>query len=86
MNIHPTAIISGKAKIGKNVTIGAYTVVYDNVDIGDGSVIESFCELGVANSLSGSDVLTIGANAHIRSHSIFMRALNSIHRLLQAIG
>ncbi|MFM5840749.1 N-acetyltransferase [Aeromonas caviae] len=71
MNIHPTAIISGKAKIGKNVTIGAYTVIYDNVDIGDGSVIESFCEIGVANSLSEGNVLIIGENAHIRSHSIF---------------
>lgn len=71
MNIHPTAIISKKAKIGHGVTIGAYSIVSDNVEIGDGSVIESFCELGVANVLSGGGTLILGKNSHIRSHSVF---------------
>lgn len=33
--IHPTAIISEKAKIGKNVNIGPFVVIYDDVEIGD---------------------------------------------------
>lgn len=33
--IHPTAIISDKAKIGKNAKIGPYVVIYDDVVIGD---------------------------------------------------
>lgn len=70
MNIHPTAIISGKAKIGKNVTIGAYSIIYDNVDIGDNTIIEAFCEIGIENALSEGEILFIGANSHIRSHSI----------------
>jgi UDP-N-acetylglucosamine acyltransferase len=38
-NIHPSAIISSSAKLGENVTIGAYCVIGDEVEIGDGSVI-----------------------------------------------
>ncbi|EKO3925801.1 N-acetyltransferase [Vibrio metschnikovii] len=69
--IHPTAIISEKAKIGKNVSIGAYSIVYDNVVIADNTIIESYCELGVSNHLSGGHILTIGESSHIRSRSTF---------------
>ena len=71
MKIHPTAIISPKAKLGNNVEIGPSTIVYDNVVIGDNSIIGAFCEIGVANHLSKGEPLVIGANANIRSHSIF---------------
>ena len=33
--IHPTAIISEKAKIAKGVTIAANAIIYDNVELGD---------------------------------------------------
>ncbi|MGI2091619.1 N-acetyltransferase [Shewanella oncorhynchi] len=72
--IHPTALISEKAIIGNNVTIGAYTVVYDNVVIGNNSTIEAFCELGVENKFCDSLPLVLGENAYIRSHSIFYAA------------
>lgn len=71
MKIHPTAIISPKAKLGNNVEIGPSTIVYDNVVIGDNSIIGAFCEIGVANHLSKGEPLVIGASANIRSHSIF---------------
>jgi acyl-[acyl carrier protein]--UDP-N-acetylglucosamine O-acyltransferase len=32
--IHPTAIVSPNAKLGKNVTIGQFTTIYDNVILG----------------------------------------------------
>jgi UDP-N-acetylglucosamine acyltransferase len=38
-NIHPTSIISGKAKLGKNVVIGPFTSIGDHVEIGDGCVV-----------------------------------------------
>ncbi|MBR4153169.1 MAG: acyl-ACP--UDP-N-acetylglucosamine O-acyltransferase [Selenomonadaceae bacterium] len=38
-NIHPSAVISKSARIGENVTIGAYCVIGDEVEIGDGSII-----------------------------------------------
>ncbi|MDN3454337.1 MULTISPECIES: N-acetyltransferase [unclassified Psychrobacter] len=71
MNIHPTAIVSDKAIINTNVRIGAYTIIYDNVEIAENTIIEAFCEIGIANNFSNGDKLYIGANSHIRSHSIF---------------
>jgi len=69
--IHPTAIVSKKAKIGDNVKIGQYTTIYDNVEIADNTIIEGYCEIGVENHLSAGEILYIGLNSHIRSHSIF---------------
>ncbi len=69
--IHPTAIISNKAEIGENVSVGAFTIIHDNVVIKANSVIESYCELGVANHLSQGDKLVIGENSLIRSRSTF---------------
>jgi len=34
-NIHPTAIVSSKAKLGQNLEIGPYSVIYDDVEIDD---------------------------------------------------
>ena len=39
--IHETAIIDPKAKVPENVKIGAYTVIGPNVEIGEGSEIQS---------------------------------------------
>ena len=39
--IHKTAIIDPKAKISTNVSIGAYTVIGPNVEIGENSAIQS---------------------------------------------
>lgn len=38
--IHPTAIIDETAKLGKNVSVGAYTVIGADVSIGDNTIIE----------------------------------------------
>jgi UDP-3-O-[3-hydroxymyristoyl] glucosamine N-acyltransferase len=37
--IHPQAVVSPSAKIGKDVSIGALSFVDDDVEIGDGSVV-----------------------------------------------
>lgn len=71
MKVHPLALVSEKAKIGRNVTIGPFTTIHDNVVIGADTNIEAYCELGVANHLSGGEPVVIGAGSHIRSHSIF---------------
>lgn len=39
VNIHPTAIVDPKAKLGDNVTIGAYSVVGADVEVGNHSSI-----------------------------------------------
>ncbi|BCX47567.1 acyl-UDP-N-acetylglucosamine O-acyl transferase [Haloferula helveola] len=39
--IHPTALVSPKAKLGENVTIGPYCVIGDDVELGDGCTLHS---------------------------------------------
>lgn len=69
--IHQTAIVSTRAKIGKNVSIGAFSIIHDNVELGDDSVIESYCEIGYPTPLADNNSLIIGNNSLIRSHSLF---------------
>jgi acetyltransferase-like isoleucine patch superfamily enzyme len=69
--VHQTAIVSSKAKIGKNVSIGAFSIIHDNVEIGDNAVIDNYCEIGYPTKLAEGLPLVIGIGALIRSHSIF---------------
>ncbi len=41
MNIHPSAIVSEKAKIADNVVIGPYCIVGEKVEIGEGTILSS---------------------------------------------
>jgi UDP-N-acetylglucosamine acyltransferase len=38
-NIHNTAIVSSKAKLGENVQVAAYAIIEDDVEIGDGTIV-----------------------------------------------
>ena len=69
--IHHTAIVSPFAKVGVDVTIGPFSVIYDNVVIGAGCDIGSHCEIGVPSSLANGNPLVLGDNSLIRSHSVF---------------
>jgi acetyltransferase-like isoleucine patch superfamily enzyme len=71
LNIHPTALISPKAHIADNVRIGPFSVVHANVVLAENTIIESYCELGVATPLSDGSPLSIGENSRVRSHSVF---------------
>lgn len=59
--IHSTAIIEAGAKIGENVTIGAFTIIGSQVTIGDGTSIGSHCVI--------EGKTTIGKNNQIFSHA-----------------
>ncbi len=50
-------MVSRKAVIGKNVTIGPYAVIGDNVRIGDGTFIDSFAHV--------LEYTEVGKNCHI---------------------
>ncbi|WKE66786.1 N-acetyltransferase [Gallaecimonas kandeliae] len=69
-DIHPTALVSDKAIIGDDVSIGAFSIIHDNVVVGKGSKIESYCELGVVNKFCDDTPLVIGEKSLIRSHSV----------------
>lgn len=70
--IHPSAVVSPRAKLGENVQIGAFCLIHDDVEIGDNCEIQAYCELGVATPLAEGP-LVIGSNSLIRSHSVFYR-------------
>lgn len=76
--IHPTAVISSTAHIGKNVSIAPYVVIEDhvhiedNVTIGSHTVIEHHAKIGQYTHLSphitiGSNC-SVGKNCRIASH------------------
>jgi UDP-N-acetylglucosamine acyltransferase len=55
--IHPTAVVSARAELGRNVRVGAYSVIGDGVRIGDDTrvaphvVIEGPATLGEGNEI-----------------------------------
>ena len=87
MKIHETALISKDAQIGRNVEIGAFTIVNAGVSVGDFSTVGTFCELGVPSTNSSVPSLEIGPRSLIRSHSVFYSGskfgaqLNTGHRV-----
>ncbi|MFA9487836.1 MULTISPECIES: UDP-3-O-(3-hydroxymyristoyl)glucosamine N-acyltransferase [unclassified Mannheimia] len=45
-NIHPSAVISTDAKLGKNVSVGANAVIESGVELGDDAIIGAGCFVG----------------------------------------
>jgi UDP-3-O-[3-hydroxymyristoyl] glucosamine N-acyltransferase len=60
--IHPTAVVSPKAKLGKNAHIGPYVVIDDDVVIGDNAVL-------LAHAVIYRGV-TIGHNFFAHAHAV----------------
>lgn len=50
-NIHPTAVVSPKARIGEDCYIGPYSIVGDDVELGDGVRLESHCVIDGKTSI-----------------------------------
>lgn len=61
MSIHPTVIVSDRAKIADDVEIGPYCVIEGEVEIGPRTVIESHARIG-----SRYGRVTIGSDNHIQ--------------------
>jgi UDP-N-acetylglucosamine acyltransferase len=57
MQIHATAIVSPRARIGRDCYIGPYAIVGDDVELGDGVRIDAHCVIEGRTK--------IGAQAHI---------------------
>jgi UDP-N-acetylglucosamine acyltransferase len=56
-NIHPSAVVSTQARIGLDCYIGPYSIVGDEVELGDGVRLESHCVV--------DGKTTIGAGTHV---------------------
>jgi UDP-N-acetylglucosamine acyltransferase len=50
-NIHPTAVVSPKAKIGYDCYVGPYSIIGDEVELGDGVRLESHCVIDGRTSI-----------------------------------
>jgi UDP-3-O-[3-hydroxymyristoyl] glucosamine N-acyltransferase len=55
-SIHPTAVISSNATLGKNVSIGAYAVIGENAAIGSNTKIGEGCVIGMQSQI-GADCM-----------------------------
>ena len=62
MQIHPTALVSKKAKLGDDIQIGAFSIVGDNVQISSGTKVGSHCVIEGNTS--------IGKNCQIFSSAV----------------
>lgn len=79
------SIISEKAKIGKNVTIGAFCIIEEGVEIGDNTTIKNYVELRtgtkigknclIDSKVSSSGNCTIEDDVIIRYDSIIARGV-----------
>lgn len=56
-NIHPSAVVSSRARIGRDCSVGPYSIVGDDVELGDGVRLESHCVVDGRT--------TIGAGTHV---------------------
>ena len=61
MNIHPTAIVDDSAQIGKNVTIGPYSIIDKNVIINDGVEIKTHVVIGENTTIGKNCTIFHGA-------------------------
>ena len=76
-NIHPSAFISPNAKIGDNVTIGAFAVIENHVEIGANckiqahAVIQPFTKMGDGNVIHPHVVLgDLPQDIHFKSETV----------------
>lgn len=68
---HSSVYVAPRARIGNKVEIGPYSIVHENVVIGDRVKIGAYCELGISTALGNGTPLRIGNDSLIRSHSVF---------------
>lgn len=61
MNIHSTAIVSPEAKIGRNVTIGPYSVIEADTEIGDDCYIDAHVKIARYTSIGSRCRIYFGA-------------------------
>jgi UDP-N-acetylglucosamine acyltransferase len=61
MTIHPTALVSDGAKLGTNVTVGAYAIIESDTVIGDNTEIRAHACIKRFTSIGDSNIIYEGA-------------------------
>jgi UDP-N-acetylglucosamine acyltransferase len=80
MSVHPTAIVSPRARLGRHVVVGPYAVVEDDVVVGDSTeirahaVIKRFTTLGASNRVHEGAVLG-GEPQDVSFRGVFSRVV-----------
>lgn len=85
--IHPSAIVSPKARVGRGVVISERAVVRDDVEVGDGSFIDAGAIIGAEGLLylreGGNNLrirhrgaVSIGSHAVILANAVVVRAIH----------
>jgi UDP-3-O-[3-hydroxymyristoyl] glucosamine N-acyltransferase len=73
--VHPTAVVAPTARLGRNVTLGAYTVVEDNASIGENTTVYAHCYIGHDSRVGADCVIyprvTIRERVQIGDRCIF---------------
>jgi UDP-3-O-[3-hydroxymyristoyl] glucosamine N-acyltransferase len=70
MSVSPEARVDPSVRLGPDVDIGPFSIVHAGVNIGAGSRIGPFCEIGAPLPSRDTSSVVIGARANIRSHSV----------------
>jgi len=68
--IHPTASVAVGARLGPGVKVGPFSVIHTGVEVGEGTHIGAYCELGLPTNAARSYELHIEPRCVIRSHSV----------------
>lgn len=69
--VHASAIVSPKAKLGEDVEVGPFSIIHDNVVLGNRVRVGAYCELGISTPLGDGTPLIVGDDSLVRSHSVF---------------
>ena len=86
--IHPTALIHPSVELGRNVHVGAYSVIHENVVIGDDTFISSHVSIGEEAEHSSDKyelhprgvcpLIRIGKNVVIREFTTVNRPIKDV--------
>ena len=69
--VHPSSYVSPEAKLGDGVEVGPFSIIHENVILGNRVKVGAYCELGVSTPLGDGTPLLIGDDSLIRSHAVF---------------
>lgn len=69
--VHASSYVSPKAKLGDDVEVGPFSIIHENVVLGNRIKVGAYCELGIATPLGDGTPLILRDDSWIRSHSVF---------------